>query len=54
MRSGDTYWIHLCVVFDLIVFDPGGEGFNIVSGIIQTAGLGIQSHEIVHYFESIV
>ena len=54
MRSGDTYRFHIRVVFDLVVFDPGCEGFDVFSGIIQTIGLGIQSHEIVHYLDGIV
>ena len=41
MRSGDTNWVHLRVIFDLIFFDPRCQCFDIVSGIIQTIGLGI-------------
>ena len=32
MCSKDTYRVHLWDVFDLIVFDPRGEGFDVVSG----------------------
>ncbi len=29
MISGDTYWVHLRVIFDLIVIYPGCQGFDV-------------------------
>jgi len=54
MCSGDADRIHLRVVFDLIVLDPGCEGFDIVSGIVQAVGLGVESHEVIHHLDCIV
>ena len=44
MCPGDAYWVHLRVIFDLLVLDPWGEGFDIVSGIVKAVGFGIESH----------
>lgn len=54
MLPRDTDWIHLWVVFDLIIFDPGCKSFDVIPGNIQAVGPGIQSHEVIHHLDCIV
>lgn len=54
MRSCDTNRVHLGVVFNLIILDPGCECLDVFPGIIQAVGPRIQSYQIAHHFQSIV